>query len=109
MSTKMKTTNGTMTNGTTPDQGITDAIPVKTVTKATTTAVGAEPEEYLIVLASGALFWVDECPLPLWPDDKGVQHYIRGVSLADESGAKRLCFFERPMSEFEALSQAKKT
>jgi len=61
-----------------------------------------DEESFIIVLASGAILWVNECPLPLWSDKDGDMHYLRGVLVSDGGEKKHLCFFERPMAEYEA-------
>ena len=63
-----------------------------------------EGEEYIIVLASGTVLRVEECPLPLWEDSEGQQHYLRAVWATDGT-SRRFCFIERPFTEFEALAR----
>jgi hypothetical protein len=64
--------------------------------------------EFIIILASGAIQWVNDCPLPLWEDKDGHTHYLRGVNVSDGAGKQHFCFFERPMAEFEALAEAQR-
>ena len=75
-----------------------------------TSEAGASDEEvYIIVLATGAIEWVTECPLPLWDDSEGVTHYLRGVFVRDDSGRSRMCFFEKPMRDYEALAKSSRS